>query len=166
MNTSNIIALSSVIIALSSLFLSIVTLRRNRIHQILSVKPLCSILIKNYENEIGLYIQNNGIGPLIIENVVFTNVTGQTSNNILVFIPDGEYADYTEDFIGKSILPGGRIVVFVIGGKGCNINRNKKDKLRKNLTGMEVSVLYRDVYGLTEYSAIRKRDYYTTKNNY
>lgn len=82
----NIISCVAIFISLlslgSSIYFSCLQIRHNKN----SVRPVSSIRLDDYENELAVKIKNAGTGPLIIKKLIFKN-KNYTSNSLISLIP-------------------------------------------------------------------------------
>jgi hypothetical protein len=68
-NSELFIAVLSLIVAITSMIFGVVSLVIQRSHNKKSVLPLGVISLANYENDLRIKIKNNGVGPLIIQEI-------------------------------------------------------------------------------------------------
>ena len=73
------------VIGVIALIFTAVSLQIQRKHYRLSVRPIALIAVADYENEVTVYLQNKGTGPLIVKKLSFTNQYGKTETAIIDF---------------------------------------------------------------------------------
>lgn len=64
-----IVAICALLISFISIILTVWTLWLQRRHNFLSVTPIVSIPINDYENNIAVKVKNTGVGPLIYRDI-------------------------------------------------------------------------------------------------
>jgi len=145
-----ITALCAVFISLLSILLTFISLYVQRKHNRKSVKPIANISISNYENLISVKIFNRGSGPLIIKEFV-SEYRNDIKNNLIDFMPDlpenvswSTYFDKLNEF---SILPSESINLLEFRPDlENNIETDYRDKIRKVLSEIKVTLKYSDIY--------------------
>jgi len=145
-----VISSSSVLIALSALFLSVWQARSTSKHNRLSLTPnLCVTNIFDQDSlEFHADIENTGIGPAIIHDVI-AKVDGQT-------LPRG-IIDWVEIFDGFKFP--GNVAVMNLGNEFVQPNKKyllmalqsvdpayTKDDMKKAIQRVEITIHYKSVY--------------------
>ena len=149
---SAVLAAVACIIAVISLRVSRKTLEHQQEHNRLSVRPIPSIVVGDYENRLFVKIVNNGVGPLLITKL--RTPGSPDPDKALIFhmpalLPKVLWTNFVEDTTGRSIPPGSELVIldFDSGSSGSlgqySISR---DKVRAALGELSVEVQYTDVY--------------------
>jgi len=176
-NPQAIIALCAVLISIFSIYLTIKTLKTLKQHDLKSVKPIGYISVGDYENNIYVGIDNNGIGPLLIKEFEVTNSDRSLSSkkNLFEIIPESIKNSVTwRDFIGqkvadRTIKPGDRLyflqLVFDKIEMHHENNKKIKKELREFLQNLTVKVTYTDIYEKKKYIEIRELDWFR-RNDY
>lgn len=120
-----------------------------RVHNAKSLKPLGQIELGDTKSRIYVHIQNNGVGPLIVDNLTFTR-DGSLFNAISDCLDlDAKcYWHTTIDTILKKVIqPDSHLVVFE---KNIENHSNEEiDRIKKELTPISLKLNYRDIYDNT-----------------
>lgn len=156
MDYEKIIEIAQLITAIASIFIAVLSLRFTRKsqekqekHNKLSVKPIPHVEPYNFVDYIAVEIQNNGIGPLIIQKIVFTK--GKESHSSLIDFFNSEnivWSTYSNNLNSRSILPGSSVMVLEIKGDDNNVQfEHYKHKIRSTLKDMTIRIAYENIYG-------------------
>lgn len=138
------------LISCMSLWVSLATLRHQRRHDELSLRPLPEVTVADYETQLRVTLRNNGSGPMIVTKLVAGDGS-EVRDQILAWMPDLPDAMYWSNFAGRvdgrSILPGNSIVLLELTGNNQDaIFAQARDSVRAALRGLTVNVEYSDVY--------------------
>lgn len=156
-----IAAIAAVFVSFVSVILALWALAVQRQHNRLSVRPLAFISRSDYEDRLSVKIHNNGVGPLIITSLQVSN--GQTvSDNVIDFMPANIiWDDFTSDLQGRSLAPGGEIVLLEFTGDTASPDfRETRDRCRDILRHLRVKLDYLDVYEHPMKPAERSLEWY------
>jgi hypothetical protein len=149
---SAILAAVACVIAVISLQVSRKTLQHQHEHNRMSVRPLASIMVGDFENRLYVKLVNNGVGPMIITRLIVPGAT--EPNRALIFhMPDLHpkvfWTTFVEDTSGRSIQPGSEIVLLDLDSASSasagqfTLSRNL---VRTALGKLALEVHYTDVY--------------------
>jgi len=148
-----------------ALIFTAISLQVQRNHNRLSVKPIAIVSVGDYENELAVYLQNKGTGPLIIKKLSITDQNGRTEKAIIDFF-DSEWENvmwstFVADIDGWAILPNETKTLIKLNGdvedKDFVYVRNK---VRKVLSQLQVELLYQDIYEREMPKKTRKLDWF------
>lgn len=138
----------STLIPLFALLAAFYQLRLQRIHNERSLRPLGQIVLSEREAQVFVHIRNNGVGPMIIDKVIYIK-DGISAANIEDFLTL-EPKSYMHDVISaetvqKVILPGAFLEIFdsIFEGQAAE---QEKDNVVRELTPITLKVNYRDIY--------------------
>lgn len=148
-----------------ALLLSIVTIRDQRKHNKLSVRPIAMISVADYVDRLAVNLQNQGTGPLIIEKLLVTDSNGNERNSIIEFFDDGfedvTWSTFTGGINGWAILPGSqRTLIELVEDSSDKKFVAKRNKVRKVLAGLKVIVHYQDIYEQKMPVKVRSLDFF------
>lgn len=157
---------TSAFVALVALAASIISLRVQRRHNVLTLRPLPFVSLLNYEDKIAVILCNHGPGPLIVDRFKARRAGAagwdlptapaaptEVSANLIDFMPTlrpgGTWHTYSMSLRNGRTIPAGEEVAVVelrgrIGNKAFEADR---DRVRQALAGLEIKLKYRDVYG-------------------
>lgn len=138
------LALAAVVIAVCSLATSVVSCGIQRRHNVLSVRPLGSIDVSDYENLIQVRVLNQGTGPLIVKSLVCSNEAGKTSSSLVKMLTDvdQDWNDFTEEVSSRVIPANDAIVLISITPE----DEPTRLALRETLSKISITVTYEDIY--------------------
>lgn len=149
----DILPLSAIFISLLSIIVSWLMLRQKVRHDQLSVKPIPRIALDDFEDEINIYIRNDGTGPLIIKELeVYDSNSGNPSKDLYSICPDMpnglDFSDYTGDFKNRAVSVGGKLNIIKIEfDEEDKEEANYRDELREFLKDVSFKLYYTDIYG-------------------
>jgi hypothetical protein len=134
----------------AALWISIATLRHQRRHDALSLRPLPEVTVADYETQLKVTLRNNGSGPLIITRLVAGDGT-EVRDQVLAWMPDlpdgMAWANFAGRIDGRSIAPGNSIVLLDFVGEDADAEfLAARDHVRAALQPLTVNVEYTDVY--------------------
>ncbi|WKN45418.1 hypothetical protein [Tunicatimonas pelagia] len=134
-------------ISLMALLATVYQLHLQRRHNENSLKPLAQITLTDRGKLLAVHIENNGVGPLIVEKLTFTR-DGKHYTNIedcLNLDPRSyQHIPVTED-VKQVILPGSHEEVFSMQF-GEDTTDKEMNSVRKQLAALKLKVDGRDIY--------------------
>jgi hypothetical protein len=145
-------AIGTLVLSVASIFIAVTTFRSQRKHNVNSVRPLAFLWLLDSEGEVSIMLQNNGVGPLLIDDVhVTTNSNGHMYGNLITPMPSlpGKlsYDYYIGVPAGWSIIPGSEIALFKFtGNENDELFVEYREKVREVLSGVNIEVQYRDIF--------------------
>jgi hypothetical protein len=130
----------------------------------MSIVPIGDIKVGDYEEDIYVSIVNNGIGPLLLQDV-FVNDGKKTEKSIIILLPpafkDTEWADFIGEVTLWALRPGDQ--VFLLRKKftsNSSASTEERDRLRKFLMSLTVRITYTDIYQKKSYTSERKLEWF------
>lgn len=148
--SSAAIALLAFIVSLISLYLAVASLRKQSRHNVLTVRPIPEVTVADYEDSLRVKLRNHGSGPLVVKDIHVGD--GRSVKKTLLewmpSLPPGMYwSNYSGEIRGRSILPGGEIVLILLeGDDSAEEFVQVRDACRRILRHLTVNVEYTDVY--------------------
>lgn len=164
----------SLLISVIAVIISINTYRSQKEHNKNSVRPILNIVLGDYEDDLYVRVDNNGVGPATISSIECTCSYFENSmnaNSLVELIPyeasvQGErggsianmhsFTDFVEDITGRTIPPGGHITLL-------QIKEPKKGQLlalRNLLCKCFVIIKYTDIYNSKMWDCERSLDFF------
>lgn len=149
LTSATIIALSAVAISVVATVSAIWSSFAQRRHMRLSVRPIAEIEFTDYENEIGVFIANKGLGPMKINNLEVRNNNGKSHDSVLKHMPEGIiWSTFAESEKGSTLLQNTRVELLGLMGETDDSNFvGNRDVVRKALKDLEMTLDYSDMYG-------------------
>ncbi|QKO20655.1 hypothetical protein [Rhodoferax sp. BAB1] len=149
---SAVLAAVACVVAVISLRVSSKTLEHQQAHNVLSVRPIGSIVVGDYENQLFVKVVNNGVGPLLVTSIRVSD--GPEPGKALIdqmpeLPPEVYWTNFVEDTSGRTILPGGELMLLdleVGSSKSIGQFSIARDQVREALGKLSVEVTYSDVY--------------------
>lgn len=166
MQTADIIATSAAVISLCSLFATIYTLFIQRKHDRKSVQPIPPIVIGDYENCIFVAIENAGVGPYIIRELIVENVYSKISrSSVIEQLPQISKGFYWTTFIEKleqrAIPSQDRLVLVQLDEPKIDEGFSQiRQQMRVALGNLKIIVNGVDIYGNKMPECSRALDYF------
>lgn len=139
----------AIIISLLALLATFYQLYLQRLHNEKSLKPLGQIDVGDRKKHIYVHIQNNGLGPLIIDSVIFTKdgIKYKTISECLKLDPKSYWHVSLKSIDKKVILPNAYFVIFDKNTK--NNSPEEIEDIKKQLTPITLKVSCHDIYNNT-----------------
>jgi len=146
-------------IAICALIVSVVTVAIsawsglvNRKHMRLSVRPVAAIPVADFENRLGVWLSNKGLGPLRIKALTIRDAAGRVHSDLLSFmpqLPNGvDWANFHGNADGGFIEAGKRLELLLLEGDAEDlIFGYARDSVRTALAKLTIRVEYEDLYG-------------------
>jgi hypothetical protein len=140
----------SAFIAVLSLVFTASALYIQRAHFRRSVRPIASIPVADYGNKVAVMLKNKGIGPLHVLQFRATD-GNKTENDLISWMPELppgiSWETFYEDLDGLWIQPGEKVIVLQLAGDIESLSFSQgRDRCRKALARLTVSVEYEDIY--------------------
>lgn len=151
--SSTILAGVAVFLSLISLCVSFLTLRHQREHNRLSVRPLAYITIGDYENQLYVKLRNNGTGPMVVKFITVIGAPDQSQPLVSAMPqlhPEVNWTNFVEDCSGRSVPVGGELVLLDLSSECSSLQDQfslSRDRVRLALGKLKVCVEYTDIYG-------------------
>jgi len=154
-----------VVTGIVALIFTAVTLWIQRKHNRLSVKPIAIISVGDYLNELAVYLQNKGTGPLIIKDLSFTDQSGRKEKSIINFFGSDfrnvVWSTFVSDIDGWAILPSESKTLIKLDGDPTDKDfLLVREKVRKVLALIQVELLYKDIYNNDMPKKVRRLDFF------
>jgi hypothetical protein len=146
----SIIALCiSVISVITSVTVSVISIRKQEKANQNKFKPFCAIYQANYDNFISVGIKNDGVGPLIITELTFTCDNCSSAKSLFDLLPESikhttYHRLYARELRQRALLTNERLHILTITPE----NNNIMQEIRNLLKTITVKVKYTDVYGI------------------
>lgn len=157
--------ITGIVTGVIALIFTAISLQVQRKHNRLSVKPIAIVSVGDYETELAVYLQNKGMGPLIIKNLSFTSQNGKTEKAIIDFFgtdfKNVEWSTFVADIDGWAILPNETKTLIKLNGDSADKKFTLvRNKVRKVLAQLQVELLYQDIYENDMPKNTRKLDWF------
>lgn len=141
----------AILVSAISLWVSHATLKHQRHHNVLSVRPIPMVWVADYENLLVVKVLNNGSGPQIVKSIVVRNGS-DTKESLVEWMPDLPkniyWTAYAAPVSMRSILPGAEIVLLELRGDMDDPTFvNFRNECRRALSQLIVALEYTDIYG-------------------
>lgn len=128
------------------------TLSMQREHNFKSVTPILYIQTLDHDEEVSVKLYNNGVGPLLITNIIITN--GIESNHDLIswmpYHPKriSYWTTFIKGFGAMSIYPGGFISFLLLENADPDLPDFVlyRQEARRHLAKLKITVEYKDIY--------------------
>lgn len=146
---SAIAASLALFVSVVSVFISVRTLKHQQRHNVLSVRPLPEVTVADYEDSLRVKLRNNGSGPMIVQSLTIAN--GEKNYEAIIdCMPDlhgRAWTHFSHALQNRTLLPGSEIVLLELTARMSEPSFSvTRDRVRKALAPLTVSVRYTDVY--------------------
>lgn len=151
-NANSVVAVSSIVIAVLSLVVSVRALYLQNEHERKSVMPIGWINLANYENEIEIAIMNNGIGPMIISDIItFNRVTGEKKGCPIDWFSNCDHGIVFDTYhtnLGKHAIKAGTKIILLKYSVDTSVTSEieKAKYIRETLKDLTLEICFHDIY--------------------
>lgn len=151
MNVETIIATSAVFISFLAITLAVWTAHSQRKHNRLSVRPVATLPVGDYEDTLSVWLENRGLGPMKVVKLVAKSTDGREASKIIELMPDLLHEQMWETFFGiidgAVIRPGAseKLLGFLGDMHSAEFIENR-DAIRQALSQLTITVEYEDLY--------------------
>jgi hypothetical protein len=136
----------AIIISVLALLATFYQLYLQRIHNEKSLKPLGQVDLGDQKKRLYIHIQNNGLGPMLIDTLTFINQGHHyfAISDCLSLDPKSYWHILLSNTAKKIILPNAYLVVFEKNIESHSLE--EIESIRKQLSSITLKVDYRDIY--------------------
>ena len=152
MDTSTFIALCALAVSVISTFLATWTAVTQRRHMRLSVRPIAAVTLADFEDRIGVFLQNKGIGPMRVVSLRASGEDGVTLADVISHMPPLRqgilWSGFRGGTDGAALEAGKRLELLLLEGDPGNAAFTaSRDLTRRSLARLTIRVEYEDLYG-------------------
>ncbi len=147
-------AVAALIVSTISIILAIFNMATQRTHNRKSLMPIAHVRLGDYENRIFVQLHNDGIGPMLIDNIVVGKSRGWSKKqaSFMGFVPALPpgilWTTFVTDLSGRALSAGKDIVILLLEGDPSDQNfLAARQSVRQALADLRIVVRYRDIYG-------------------
>lgn len=111
-------------------------------------RPIANIILNDYENKLGVYIENVGNGPLIIKEFLAHN-DKEGANSLIDLMPSIggiPYSNFCEEIAGRTLGVKQRLCLIEIYPNLTEEGEELKNFLRLSLRNVMIELEYTDIY--------------------
>jgi hypothetical protein len=146
-----LISVAALVVSIASIFIAVRTLKHQRVHDVLSVRPIPMLATVDLEDRISVNLRNNGIGPMFIRRLHAEDGAAR-QDYLRLFLPAlpagvlwSTYAGKIEDM---SLAAGEQVTLLELTGQEATTGFAAfRDNCRRALAPLSIVVDYTDVYG-------------------
>ena len=140
----------SLVISVFALIATFYQLYLQRVHNEKSLKPLGQIYFWDRDKTISVQVLNNGLGPLIVDRLIFRKCDTIYSSieDCIDLDPKSYMHPPLDNTVKRVILPNGILTIFEKNFKD-HADEADKDCIRLELSPVRLKVVYRDMYDNT-----------------
>ena len=166
-NAEVIIAFFALLTAVTAVFQTRQTLEVQRIHNAKSLLPIAAVNRVNRQDQLGVTLENRGVGPLIIERVrVYpSHKPDEVKSNVYEHMPqltqNMSWSTIKLGLEGAVLHPNASFWLVLLQpsqGSPSAFEANAKE-VRRNLSGLQIDITYRDVYDNIFEKAVKLRPF-------
>ena len=146
------VAICALVVSVFSVGLTVWTSFLQRKHMRLSVRPIVSIPVADFEDRVGVFLQNKGLGPMRVVSLSVSDAVGKAYPDIKSHMPRlnaGVLWSNFHDSVDESTLEAGKRFELLLlqGDMNNKAYRTSRDRIRKKLSELKIEVEYEDLYG-------------------
>ncbi len=118
----------------------------------LSVRPIATVPVADFESRIGVFLKNKGLGPMRILSLRVEDNAGVTHDDVVSHMPALQpgilWSNFYDSVDGSALEAGKRFDLLVLEGKPDDpAYRESRDRVRLCLSQLVIKVEYEDLYG-------------------
>lgn len=152
MSADTITAICALVVSVAATSLAVWTALTQRKHMRLSVRPIAAIPVADFENRVGVFLANHGLGPMRVTRVIVWHDESSSQESLIAHMPTLEngvfWRGFHERIDGAVVRQGRRLTLLLLEGDPEDIPfRTSRDAIRETLSSLTVRVEYEDLYG-------------------
>src|ERR1700683_261875 len=149
-----ITAVAALLVSTVSIILAIFNMTTQRTHNRKSLMPIAHVRLGDYENRLFVELHNDGIGPMLIDNIAVSKSRGWSKKQasfmgLVPALPTGIlWTNFVTDLSGRA-LPAGEDFTSMLG-EGDSSDQKflaARQIVRQALSDLQIVVKYSDIYG-------------------
>lgn len=153
MNADTITAICALGVSIIVMLLALWSGLEHRKYMRLSVRPIAAVFKSDFENRIAVYLENKGLGPMLVKTLKVKDKKGITHDRILAFMPELRngitWSNFHGSVDGSTLQSGKKVELILLKGDINNTDfQEARDAVRRCLKNLTVKVEYEDIYGL------------------
>ncbi len=150
-DATTIVAICALVVAVFSTGLAVWTGFVHRRHMQLSVQPIAAVPVADFEDCVGVYLRNKGLGPMRILFLRVTNDAGKSHDDIVSHMPTLQpgviWSTFYDSVDGSTLEAGSQFDLLVLEGRPDDpAYQASRDSVRGALAKLVVIVEYEDLY--------------------
>jgi hypothetical protein len=148
MDANTITAICALAVSVFATGLGVWSAVVQRKHMRLSVRPIATVQVADYDERVAVYLANNGLGPMLIKMLRVTHKNGQKYDDIVSHMPEVLWSNFYDNVDGTTLENGKRLDLLVLKGDPSDLDfQESRDKVRRSLKDLTVRLEYEDLYG-------------------
>jgi hypothetical protein len=162
-------AVAAIVVSTISIILAIFNMTTQRTHNRKSLMPIAHVRLGDYENRIFVQLHNDGIGPMLIDNIVVSKGRGWSKKHasfigLVPALPPGIlWSTFVTDLSGRALSAGKDITILLLEGDPSDQNfLAARQSVRQALSDLQIVVKYRDIYGHKMPATKRNLDWFAS----
>jgi hypothetical protein len=144
-------AILAVFISLVSIIITVVNVAMQRAHNRKSVLPIGTLSLGDYENQIFVRLRNDGVGPMIIDNISVHQIENEKEigSTLIDLMPKGVvWRTFVRDISGRAFAASKDIDLILFEGDSDDARFiDGRQRIREALSNLRVKVHYHSIYG-------------------
>jgi hypothetical protein len=164
-DATTLIAVCALVVSVASTALAAWTAFEQRKHMRLSVRPIAAVTLADFENRVGVFLVNKGLGPMRVVSFRVVDAEARTYGDIVSAMPELEagvfWSNFHGDLDGAALAADRRVECLVLEGTPADVAFTRsRDRVRRSLGRLTIQVTYEDLYGQTMERCERKLDFF------
>jgi hypothetical protein len=162
-------AVAALFVSTVSIILAVFNMTTQRTHNRKSLMPIAHVRLGDYENRLFVQLHKDGIGPMLIENMVVSKGRRWSKKQssfvgLVPALPPGIlWTTFVTDLSGRALSAGKDIVILLLEGDPSDQKfLTARQSVRQALADLRIVVRYRDIYGHKMPPARRDLDWFTS----
>jgi len=165
MDANLIIAICALVVSVLATCLAVWSAVTQRKHMKLSVKPVAAVPVEDFEEKIGVYLSNKGLGPMLVKKLEVTDKKGNKHSDLVSHMPelneDITWSSFHGSVDGSFLEQGKKFELLLLEGDPNSASfQQSRDLIRTHLKDLVVRVEYEDLYCQTMESVERELSWF------
>jgi hypothetical protein len=146
-----IIASLALFVSAISTILAINSVKLQREHNYISVRPVADLIFSDFENYIAVQLKNNGLGPMVIKEFNVLENNEFKANNLIDLMPDQPetipWKNFEKEINNRTFGTSEELFIIELGPeKAFQEFIRYRDNIRKNLSPLTIIIKYHSLY--------------------
>jgi hypothetical protein len=162
-------AVAALFVSAISIILAIFNMTTQRTHNRKSLMPIAHVRLGDYENRMFVRLHNDGIGPMLIDNIVVSKrrSMGRKQSSFVGLVPALPpgilWTTFVTELSGRALSAGKDITILLLEGDPTDQKfLAARQSVRQALSDLRIVIKYRDIYGHKMPQAKRDLDWFAS----
>ena len=153
MDAHTITAICVLVVFVFATGLAVWSAATQRKHLRLSVRPIATVPVADFEHKVAVYLANKGLGPMKIKTLRVADNSGKKHDNVLSHMPELKkdilWSNFYDSVDGATLENGKRFELLLLEGDPNDLEfQEYRDDVHRSLKNLSIRIDYEDLYGI------------------